>query len=68
MKTAYEILISAPEGQITRARIAFKSIAAGKFDDAAFALRNATHEESGQWAEDAAAFADYCERVCTNNL
>ena len=67
MKTAHEILISAPEGQVTRAQIAYRAIAAGQWEDAAFALRNAAMEETGQWAEDATVLADYCEQVFATN-
>ena len=67
MKTAYEILISAPEGQVTRAKIAYKAISAGQWEDASFALRNASMEEVGQWAKDAAVLADYCDLVCATN-
>jgi len=63
MITAYELLLVAPDSQIKRAQIAFKAIAAGRWLDAAYTLRNAANEEAGEWATDANELAEYCERV-----
>ena len=63
MKTAYDLLMAAPEDQITRAQIAFKAIAAGRWLDAAHSLRNAANEEAGQWATEARKLAAHCERM-----
>jgi len=66
MITAYELLMSAPGSQAKRAQIAFKAISAGRWLNAALALRNAADEEedkSGNWAVAARKLAEYCERV-----
>ena len=44
MITAYELLLVAPDSQIKRAQIAYKAIAAGRWLDAAYTLRNAARE------------------------
>ncbi|WP_156439869.1 hypothetical protein [Burkholderia sp. MSMB2041] len=62
MKTAYELLLDAPDAQVKRCQLAWKAIAAGEWLDAAHFLRNAVKEEAGaQWAEQAAALADACQ-------
>jgi len=64
MKTAYDLLIAAPDSQVVRSQIVFKALANGLWLDAAFALRNAANEESsGEWADDSRELAEYCERV-----
>lgn len=61
MKTAYELLLDAPDAQIKRSQLAFKAIAAGKWSDAAHFLNNAAREEEGTpWAKEARALADAC--------
>lgn len=60
MKTAYELLMSAPDDQITRCKIALRAIAAGDWEDAAITLTAASNESNGQWANEAQALASYC--------
>lgn len=62
MKTAYDLLMTAPESQVKRCQIAHRAIAEGRWMDAAFAMRNAANEERGEWAEAAEELAEYCER------
>jgi|JI9StandDraft_1071089.scaffolds.fasta_scaffold1171420_1 hypothetical protein len=61
MKTAYDLLMSSPDKQVVRCKIAWKAVAEGRFEDAAFSLRNAANEESGDWARDAVELAEYLE-------
>ena len=63
MKTAYELLMTAPARQVRRAKIAFKAVADGQWFDAAHSLRNAAAEETGEWANEARELAEHCERV-----
>jgi len=67
MKTAYELLMTAPDSQVKRAQLAFKAIADGRWFDAAYTLRNAADEEAdeetGDWVDDALELAEYCERA-----
>jgi len=63
MKTAYDLLISAPDEQITRCRIVYKAIAAGEWHDAAFTLSAAARETGGAWGAEAVALASFC-RSC----
>ena len=63
MKTAYDLLMAAPEGQVKRAQIAFNAIADGRWLDAAHSLRNAANEENGKWANEARELAEHCEKV-----
>ena len=65
MITAYELLLVAPDSQTKRAQIAYKAIAAGRWLDAAYTLRNAAREEAdefGNWADYALELAKHCER------
>lgn len=60
-KTAYELLLDAPDAQVKRCQLAFKAIATGDWQDAAHFLRNAANEEGATpWAEEARALADAC--------
>jgi len=63
MKSAYELLIDAPESQVTRLKIVFKEIADGRCADAAFTLRNAAREEYGDWSRDASNLADHLSEI-----
>ena len=65
MKTAYELLLSAPDSQVKRAQIAFTAVTKGQWLDAAHSLRNAATEEPGQWANYARDLAEHCARVAT---
>lgn len=61
MKTAYDLLLDAPDDQVTRCRLAWKAVAAGDWQDAAHFLRNAAHEAGATaWAADARALAEAC--------
>jgi hypothetical protein len=62
MKTAYELLMTAPDSQVKRCQIAHRAIAEGRWGDAAFTLRNAANEERGEWAAAAEELAEHCER------
>ena len=61
MKTIYDLLLGAPDTQIIRCKLTYKAVAEGRFDDAAFFLRNAENEEQGEWAEYAGELAAYYE-------
>ena len=66
MKTAYELLMTAPDSQQARAKAAFKAIANGQWADAAFSVLNAANEELHvEWAENALELAEHCERVAS---
>ncbi|KWH59346.1 hypothetical protein [Burkholderia cepacia] len=59
MKTAYDLLLDAPDEQVTRCRLAWKAVAAGDWQDAAHFLRNAADEAGATpWAADARALAE----------
>lgn len=62
MKTAYDLLMTAPDCQVKRCQISHKAISEGRWSDAAFTLRNAANETSGEWAEEVKRLAEYCER------
>jgi len=68
MRTAYDLLLTAPDDQITRCRLAHAAIGAGDWGDAAHFLRNAARECADTvWGQDAAALANFCEaRVASN--
>lgn len=67
MKTAYELLMSAPDDQVTRCKIVMRAIIAGNWEDAAFTLTAAANEATGDWAADAKALADHCRDVLSRN-
>ncbi|WP_175924560.1 hypothetical protein [Burkholderia latens] len=59
MKTAYDLLLDAPDDQVTRCRLAWKAVAAGDWQDAAHFLRYAADEAGATaWASDARALAE----------
>ncbi|MDA0561693.1 hypothetical protein [Burkholderia pseudomallei] len=59
MKTAYELLLDAPDAQVKRCQLAWKAIAAGDWQDAAHFLRNAADEEGATpWSAEARSLAD----------
>ncbi|MCA7889817.1 MULTISPECIES: hypothetical protein [Burkholderia cepacia complex] len=59
MKTAYDLLLDAPDDQVTRCRLAWKAVAAGDWQDAAHFLRNAADEAGATpWATDARALSE----------
>ncbi|WDD90310.1 hypothetical protein Bsp3421_000135 (plasmid) [Burkholderia sp. FERM BP-3421] len=61
MKTAYELLLDAPDEQVTRCQLAWRSMVAGEWQDAAHCLRNAAAEAGAtRWAADARAVAEAC--------
>ena len=60
-KPLYDVLITAPDAQIKRCKLAYKAVAAGDWMGAARYLENAIREEGpGGWAEDAADVAAQC--------
>lgn len=62
MRTAYDLLMTAPDDQITRCRLAHTAIGAGDWQEAAHFLRNAARESAGSaWSQDAAALASFCQ-------
>lgn len=61
MKTAYDLLMTAPDDQIVQMRLAWQAIADGDWLDGALRLRNAAAETTGQFSADCAALADHCE-------
>lgn len=62
MRTAYDLLMTAPDDQITRCRLAHTAIGAGEWADAAHFLCNAARESAGTaWGQDAAALASFCQ-------
>lgn len=63
MKTAYDLLMTAPDRQVKRCQIAHRAITDGQWLDAAHSLRNAANEETGQWANEARELAEHCEQV-----
>ncbi|KVT92680.1 hypothetical protein WK60_13905 [Burkholderia ubonensis] len=65
MKTAYELLLDAPDEQVKRCQLAWRAIAAGEWYDAACYLRNAADEEGGTpWAAEAHCLAAACAAKC----
>lgn len=71
MKTAYELLMEAPDDQVVRCKIAFREIAAGNWGEASFTLTAASNESNGQWAADAAELAAHCgnqEAICCSQI
>lgn len=62
MRTAYDLLMSAPDDQITRCRLAHRAIGSGDWLDAAHFLRNAARECAGTaWSQDADELAGFCQ-------
>jgi hypothetical protein len=60
-KTAYDLLLNAPDEQVKRCQLAWKAIAKGEWVDAAHYLRNAANEEGNtEWAQEARAMSDAC--------
>jgi len=49
MSTAYELLMSCPDDQITRMKLVWKAVAAGEWKEAAHHLRNAASEGESSW-------------------
>ena len=66
--TAYSLLMSAPDDQATRCKIAHRAIAAGEWKDAAFTLKAAAAEAMGDWAASALALAAFCDSVACRQL
>ena len=63
MKTAYDLLMTAPDSQVRRCQIAYRAIADGLWGEGAFTLRNAAREECGDWSESAEELAKHCENM-----
>ncbi len=60
MKTAYDLLMTAPEEQIVRMRHAWNAIADGDWQEAEAKLRAAALETEGQFSRDCLALAEHC--------
>lgn len=66
MKSALQLLVSAPDGEVKRMQLVFKEIAAGNWAEAAFYLSNITENENDsrddiQWKHDALELHTYVE-------
>ena len=62
----YDLLLNAPDAQVTRCKLAWRAVADGEWIDAEHYLRNAVREEEGSaWAAQATAMADACSRNST---
>lgn len=55
--TVYDLLMSAPDDQVTRLTLAWKDAAAGKWQDAAHWLRNAARDGNTAWHDECAVLA-----------
>ncbi|MDR8093111.1 hypothetical protein KPB05_37275 [Burkholderia gladioli] len=67
MKTAYELLLDAPDAQVKRCQLTWKAIAAGEWQDAEHFLRNAADEEGATpWAAEARSLAAACAKKVTS--
>ncbi|ODP35151.1 hypothetical protein A9762_11520 [Pandoraea sp. ISTKB] len=65
-KTAYDLLLSAPDAQVKRCQLAWRSIAEGEWADAAHFLRNAADEEGDtDWGRNARATSEVLEKRAT---
>ncbi len=62
MKTAMQLLETAPTEQVRRLQIVVKAISAGEWMNAAFTLRNAAQECAGEFAVNCIDLAVYCDR------
>lgn len=62
MKTVLQLLDEAPIGQVVRMQIVFDAIAAGRWEDASFTLRNAAGESDGEFALHCAKLAEHCDK------
>jgi hypothetical protein len=61
MRNMFEILMSAPPGQITRCKIAIVEMAHGHWEAAALTMDDAAYEsEPGEWARDCMEMRDFC--------
>jgi hypothetical protein len=63
MKTAYDLLMTAPDEQIIRMRLAWQAVADGDWLEAEAKLRNAASETDGQFSIDCLALAEHCKAV-----
>lgn len=61
MKSAYDLLMTAPDDQVTRMRLAWKAIADGDWLEAECKLRNVAVETEGQFSTDCLLLAEHCK-------
>lgn len=55
--TVHDLLMTAPDEQVTRLKLAWKAAAAGNWSDAAHWLRNAAREGNAAWHDECAVLA-----------
>lgn len=60
MKTAYDLLLEAPDSQVMRLKLAYLYIASGNFLDAAHFLDNAAKETDGDFSCGCSELSNYC--------
>jgi hypothetical protein len=60
MKTAYDLLMTAPDEQVTRMRLAWQAIADGDWVEAENKLRNVSLETDGPYSADCMELALHC--------
>lgn len=61
MKTAYDLMLSAPAAQVVRCKLVYNAILQGEWADAAFTLKSAARETGGEFGADCMALAIHCE-------
>ncbi|MGF6767511.1 hypothetical protein P3T24_007875 [Paraburkholderia sp. GAS33] len=60
MKSIYDLLMTAPEEQITKMRRAWRAVVDGNWLEAESKLRNVAAETIGQFSADCLAIAEIC--------
>ena len=60
MKTAYDLLLEAPDSQVMRLKLAYLYIASGNFLGAAHFLENAAKETDGEFSCGCFELSNYC--------
>ena len=55
--TVHDVLMTAPDDQVTRLKLAWQDAAAGNWGDAAHWLRNAAREGNTAWHDECAVLA-----------
>ena len=69
MKTAYDLLLEAPDSQVMRLKLAYLYIASGNFLDAAHFLENAAQETDGDFSCGCSELSNFCyQRLATERL
>lgn len=60
MITAIDLLLTAPEDQAVRVKLAYSAIVNEDWAEAAFSLNHAARESSGLWSSNCLELADFC--------